>query len=212
LHPLWSLTKSAGQEWKSSTHGQDRQLKAVTELIRPYFLPGAAQSNKYNLSAGLSFTQNGIDIALNQGTPASVHVLDTVLKNNGGVGVRAANAVAPNVQVGIDHTRAILDNVGFDANTNSRMVINNSVAENATSDGMKADASTGQLTVANSDSSFNGNGITASAGGSVNVVFSNVAYNTTCAFNNSASSFATFGNNRIIGTANCGTITPASQQ
>jgi len=158
------------------------------------------------------FTQNGIDIALNQGTPASVHVLDTVLKNNGGVGVRAANAVAPNVQVGIDHTRAILDNVGFDANTNSRMVINNSVAENATSDGMKADASTGQLTVANSDSSFNGNGITASAGGSVNVVFSNVAYNTTCAFNNSASSFATFGNNRIIGTANCGTITPASQQ
>src|SRR5580765_7496043 len=32
------------------------------------------------------FTQNGIDIALNQATPASVHVIDTILKNNGGSG------------------------------------------------------------------------------------------------------------------------------
>src|SRR5437899_2508905 len=158
------------------------------------------------------FTQNGIDIALNQGTPASAHIIDTLLKNNAGVGIRAANAVAPNVQVKVEHTRVILDNIGIEANTNSRVVVTNSVTENGTSDGMKADASTGQMTVSESDASFNGNGITASAGGSVNVVFSNVAYNTTCAFNNSASSFATFGNNRIVGTANCGTITPASQQ
>src|SRR5437588_5356341 len=37
------------------------------------------------------FTQNGIDIALNQASAASVHIIDTVLKNNGGVGVRATN-------------------------------------------------------------------------------------------------------------------------
>jgi hypothetical protein len=158
------------------------------------------------------FTQNGIDIALNQATPASVHIVDTLLKNNAGSGVRAANAVTPNVQVDIDNTRAILDNVGFEANTNSRVVVLNSSAQNATSDGMKADASTGQMTISNSDASFNGNGATASAGGSVNTAFSNFAYNTTCALNNSASGFATFGNNRIIGTANCGTITPAAQQ
>jgi hypothetical protein len=158
------------------------------------------------------FTQNGIDIALNQATPASVHVIDSVLKNNGGVGIRAANAVAPNVQVGIDNTKVILDTIGIEANTNSRVVINRSLAENASTDGIKASANTGQVTVSFTDVSFNTNGITASSGGSANVAFSNVAYNTTCAFNNSASSFATFGNNRVVGTGNCGTISPASQQ
>jgi hypothetical protein len=158
------------------------------------------------------FTQNGIDIALNQGTPASVHVFDTILKNNGGVGIRAANAVTPNVQVGIDHVRAVLDNIGIEANTNSRVVINNSVAENATSDGVKASAATAQITMSNSDASHNGNGITAASGSSVNVAFSSIAYNTTCSFNNVASNFGTFGNNRIAGAANCGTIVPLSQQ
>jgi hypothetical protein len=158
------------------------------------------------------FTQNGINIALNQGTPASVHVIDSVLKNNSGTGIRAANAVAPNVQVSIDHTRVILDSVGIDANTNSRVIVRDSSSENASSDAIKADASTGQVTVSNSDASFSANGITASAGGSANVAFSNVAYNTTCALNNSASGFATFGNNRIVGTANCGTISPVPQQ
>ena len=158
------------------------------------------------------FTQNGIDIALNQASAASVHIIDTVLKNNGGDGVRATNAVTPNVQVGIDNSHAILDAVGFEAAANSRVVVTNSSAENATTDGMKASISTGQMTVSFSDASFSGNGITASGGGSVNVAFSSLAYNTTCAFNNSASSFATFGNNRIVGTANCGTISPAGQQ
>jgi hypothetical protein len=158
------------------------------------------------------FTTNGIDIALNQATPASVHVIDSVLKNNGGVGIRAANAVAPNVLVGIDNTKVILDNIGVEASTNSRVVVNRSVSENASTDGLKASASTGQMTVSFSDSSFNVNGITASGGGSVNVAFSNIAYNTTCSMNNSASSFATFGNNRVVGAGNCGTISPASQQ
>src|SRR5690349_3189428 len=41
------------------------------------------------------FTTNGIDIALNQATQASAHILNTVIKNVGGVGIRATNAVAP---------------------------------------------------------------------------------------------------------------------
>src|SRR5690348_2513818 len=44
------------------------------------------------------FTQNGIDIALNQATHASVHILNSVMKNNGGVGIRATNAISPPVQ------------------------------------------------------------------------------------------------------------------
>lgn len=158
------------------------------------------------------FTQNGIDIALNQATPASVHVLDTVIKNNAGIGIKAANAVAPNVQVGIDNTRVILDNVGINANTNSRVVVNHSTAENATADGIKADAATAQMTISNSDASFNTNGVTASNGASVNIAFSSLAYNATCSLNNASSTLGTFGNNRIAGAANCGTIVPISQQ
>src|SRR5256714_9810810 len=48
------------------------------------------------------FTQNGVDIALNQAFAASAHIINTIIKNNGGVGVRAANAVNPPVVVGVD--------------------------------------------------------------------------------------------------------------
>ncbi|HEX3584369.1 MAG TPA: hypothetical protein VH024_00125 [Candidatus Angelobacter sp.] len=154
------------------------------------------------------FTTNGIDIALNQATAASVHVINTILKKNGGSGVRAANAVAPNVTVEISGSQAIIDTIGFEANTNSRMVVNDSAAENASSDGIKASAGTAQIAISNSDASFNTNGITAAAGSSVNVFASSIAYNTTCSLNNSASVLGSFGSNRIVGAINCGTITP----
>jgi len=158
------------------------------------------------------FTQNGIDIALNQATPASAHIIDTLLKNNAGSGIRVANAVTPNVQVVVEHTRVILDNIGIEANTNSRVVVNHSAAESATSDGIKASAPTAQMTISNTDASYNGNGVTAASGSSVNIAFSSLAYNVTCSLNNASSTLGTFGNNRIAGPANCGTIVPLSQQ
>src|SRR2546423_6512277 len=50
------------------------------------------------------FTQNGVDIALNQSFAASAHIINTIIKNNGGVGVRAANAVAPVVHADVSGT------------------------------------------------------------------------------------------------------------
>src|SRR5256714_6509436 len=50
------------------------------------------------------FTQNGVDIALNQAFAASAHIINTIIKNNGGVGVRAANAVAPVVHADVSGT------------------------------------------------------------------------------------------------------------
>src|SRR5947209_1908942 len=126
------------------------------------------------------FTQNGIDIALNQAAQASVHVLNTILKNNGGVGIRATNAVAPPVQVGITNTAAILDNIGFEAAHHSRVVVRASVAQNATADGMKADdaaTTDAQMSIYESDASFNVNGVTNGTGGSLNIAFSNLSYN-----------------------------------
>src|ERR1051326_3167008 len=44
------------------------------------------------------FTTNGVDVALNQATAATVHVFHSVIKNVGQVGIRATNAIAPSVR------------------------------------------------------------------------------------------------------------------
>src|SRR5947209_20183000 len=67
------------------------------------------------------FTQNGIDVALNQAFAATVHVINTVIKNNGGVGIRATNAVTPVVQVSVDSSDVILDATGVEAAQHSRV-------------------------------------------------------------------------------------------
>jgi hypothetical protein len=162
------------------------------------------------------FTTNGIDIALNQATAASAHIINTIIKNNGGVGVRAANAVAPAVGVLVDESHMILNNIGVEAAQHAHVTVSRSLASKNTADGMKSDdaaTSDAQLTVSFSDSNLNTNGVTAAPGGTANVAFSNIGLNTTCGFNNAGgTSFFTFGNNRLTGTGFCGTITPIPQQ
>src|SRR5205085_7103091 len=133
-------------------------------------------------------TQNGIDVALNQAFAASVHVINTVLKNNGGVGIRATNAVTPFVQVGISETSVILDNIGIEAAQHSRVVVSSSFISKATTDGLRSDDATtsdAQMTVTNSESSHSSNGFTALAGGNIVVGGSTAAYNSSCGFNGS---------------------------
>jgi hypothetical protein len=162
------------------------------------------------------FTTNGVDIALNQATAASAHILNTVIKNNGGVGVRAANAVAPAVAVVVDSSSAILNNIGVEAAQHAHVTVSRSLVSKNTNDGLKSDdaaTSDAQLTVSFTDSDLNKNGVTAAPGGTANVAFSNIGLNTTCGFNNAGgTSFFTFGNNRLTGTGFCGTITPIPQQ
>jgi hypothetical protein len=162
------------------------------------------------------FTTNGVDIALNQATAASAHVLNTVIKNNGGVGVRAANAVTPAVAVVVDSSSAILNNIGVEAAQHAHVTVSRSLVSKNTNDGLKSDdaaTSDAQLTVSFTDSNLNKNGVTAAPGGTANVAFSNIGLNTTCGLNNAGgTSFFTFGNNRLTGTGFCGTITPIPQQ
>jgi len=162
------------------------------------------------------FTTNGVDIALNQATAASAHILNTVIKNNGGVGVRAANAVAPAVAVVVDSSSAILNNIGVEAAQHAHVTVSRSLVSKNANDGLKSDdsaTSDAQLTVSFTDSNLNKNGVTAAPGGTANVAFSNIGLNTTCGFNNAGgTSFFTFGNNRLTGTGFCGTITPIPQQ
>ena len=162
------------------------------------------------------FTTNGVDIALNQATAASAHIINTIIKNNGGVGVRAANAVAPAVAVLVDESHMILNNIGVEAAQHAHVTVSRSLASKNAADSMKSDdavTSDAQLTVSFSDSNLNTNGITAAPGGTANVAFSNIGLNTTCGLNNAGgTSFFTFGNNRLTGTGFCGTITPIPQQ
>ena len=156
----------------------------------------------------VGFNNNGIDIALNQNTAGSAHIINTIIKNVGGSGVKAVNAQAPVVQVSISGSAAILDTIGFEASTHSRMIVRESIAQNASDSGVKADDADAQVTVYGSDLSYNGSGVQATAGASANVAFNNLAYNVSCALNNNGgNSVASFGNNRRVGGPNCGTIT-----
>jgi hypothetical protein len=166
------------------------------------------------------FTQNGLDVALNQATQASVHVINSVFKNNAGVGIRATNAVAPAVQVAIDHTQIMLDNIGIESAQHSRTAVQNSLSSKAVADGMKADdaaTSDAQMTVMYSESVYNANGITAGTGSTVSVGDSKLAFNSSCSSNIAGGSYFTFtiagtGTNHVVGPTCGGAPTPLPAQ
>lgn len=159
------------------------------------------------------FTTNGVDIALNQATAASAHILNSVIKNNGGVGIRATNAVSPQVQVGVNQTSIILDNIGIEAAEHTRVVVNQSFIENAAADGIKADSPTGDaiVTVDHTDISLGGNGVTTTTGSQVNIGDNKIAFNSGVACHVTGGVIQTYGTNRIHNNAGGqGTCTPAS--
>lgn len=163
------------------------------------------------------FTTNGVDVALNQATAASVHVLNSVIKNVGGVGIRATNAVQPDVQVGINQTAIILDNIGAECAEHCRMIINQSTIENATSDGIKADSPTGDaiVSVDHTDISLGGNGVTTATGSQVNIGDNKIAFNSGVACHVVGGVIQTYGTNRIHnnggGQGTCTAASPGQQ-
>jgi len=159
------------------------------------------------------FTTNGVDVALNQATQATVHVFRSIIKNNGGVGIRATNAVAPSVKVTIDSTYVAVDNVGVEASSHSSVTINHSVISAAASDGVKADSATGQDSLVDISKSEIVNGIGASTNGvtitagSMTVGDSTIAYTPGTAFNKVAGGLFTYSDNRVHDIGAVGTPT-----
>ncbi len=160
------------------------------------------------------FTTNGLDIALNQGTQATVHVFHSVFKQNGGAGIRATNAVAPSVKVAIDFSEMALDNIGVEAASHSSVTLNNSMVSAAASDGVKADSTTGAdslVDISHSEIVNSTNGVTAVAGSMV-VGDTTIAYNTGTAFNKTTGGLFTFSDNRVHDNGANGTATPFAKQ
>jgi hypothetical protein len=166
------------------------------------------------------FTTNGLDIALNQGTAATVHVINSVFKNNGGVGIRATNATTPAVQVEVANSSVMLSGtIGIEAAQHAHVDVFNTVVSKSGADGVKADDATSgdaQLTVEGSDLSNNVNGASATTTGSfLSVGGSKLSFNSSCGLNAAGGSVFTFtqggaGTNKGHGNGanTCGSITP----
>ena len=160
------------------------------------------------------FTTNGIDIALNQATQATVHVFHTVTKNNGGAGLRATNAVAPSVKVGIDFSELALDNFGVEASSHSSVELNNSMISAAATDGVRADSTTGADSLIGIDHSE----IINSTNGANAIAGSIVTGDTTYAFNSgtvwvhTGGNVFTWGDNRLHDNGANGTATAVPKQ
>jgi hypothetical protein len=159
------------------------------------------------------FTTNGLDIALNQATQATVHVFGSIFKQNNGVGIRATNAVAPSVKVTIDSTDIAVDNIGVEASSHSSVTISHSVISAAVSDGVKADSATGQDSLVDitkceivNGAGATTNGVTMTAG-SMTVGDSTIAYTPGTAFNKVAGGLFTYSDNRVHDVGAVGTPT-----
>ena len=160
------------------------------------------------------FTTNGIDVVLNQRTQASVHVLSSVIKNVGGVGIRATNAVTPDVQVGVEETSVILTSIGVQAADHSYVAVDRSFVENAGTAAYSATSSAGDsiMTVDHSDGSFSGIGVQAINGSQVFIADSKFASNTTqVSLSVNGGGCVTYGSNRFYNpTLPAGLCTAAS--
>jgi hypothetical protein len=159
------------------------------------------------------FTQNGLDIALNQATQASVHVYHSVFKQNNGVGIRATNATAPVVQVGIDFTEIAVDNIGVESAANSNIEINDSMISKGATSGIQADGGAASIiAIDRSEVIMNAAGATSSAGSAVVTSDTKYAYNSGTALNASGGSIFSYGTNRVHNNGATGTSTPVTQQ
>ena len=162
------------------------------------------------------FTTNGIDIALNQGTAASVHILSTVLKNIGGVGIRATNAVTPTVQIGVDDSMLAENTTGIEAAQHSRFMVNRSLIANGSSNGLLADdtnTSDAVIAIDHSDVVFNNNGATTLTGGTIVTSDTTYAFNSGTAINATAGPHVfSFQTNRIHDNGVSGSVTGIPQQ
>jgi len=105
------------------------------------------------------FTTNGLDVALNQGTQASVSVLGTTFSNNGGVGVRMTNAILPAVQGRLVHVQIHGGTNGVEAADAAAIDVSNSDISFFSSNGLAATGNS-RLSVVNAESSMIHNGAT----------------------------------------------------
>jgi len=166
------------------------------------------------------FTTNGIDVALNQATNATVLVSNTTVKNCNGDGVALTNVGGGVVKAVIDHSQFVECGNGLHAKTGSRVAVRDSVFSLNSSNGVLAENVTGaftQVSVWTSVIAHNqGNGVQAGNGGNAGSTAVEIAQNQIFINSNngvltsSGGAVSTFSNNEIVGngTNGCPGCTP----
>jgi hypothetical protein len=139
--------------------------------------------------------KSGINDARTEAAGSVLTIKNTVVANNGGVGIAAA---AQMNGVVLDNVQSIRNNTGLSVAKTNTATINRSVFSSNTT-GVSVDSG-GNMMLDASMVSLNGTGISAS-GGSVGFADSDVAFNGTALSGNTT----TFGNNRIFGNSGIGT-------
>lgn len=161
------------------------------------------------------FTQNGLDIALNQATQATVHVFHSVFKQNNGVGIAATNAQLPQVKVAIDFSEIAIDNIGVEAAARSQIEINNSMISGGATAGISSDSPSGDgiIGIDHSVVVSNNNGATASGGSIIATGDTTYTLNSGTALNQSGTGkIFSYGTNRVHDNGSAGSTQPAIPQ
>jgi hypothetical protein len=157
------------------------------------------------------FSQNGIDVSLNQGTAASVLVKNTSLLNNTQNGIRTTNQNgAGPISVALDGVILDSNGAGIVAADNSKVRVSNSVASSNTNDGFMAlfTAGAAEMDLDSCKSANNGSNGVEAQGASATIRMTNC----TVVGNNvglaaSGGQIISFGNNSIAGNATNGSPT-----
>ena len=150
------------------------------------------------------FTQNAIDISLNQGTDAKILVVDTVTDNTGGSGLRATNAAAAFARVTLLRDVFNRSGTGVTSADNSLILASDSHVSNSANNGWLALPSLGgpaQITLERCTSSNNSAAGAAAQNATAVVRFdsSMMDYNAGAGIVSIAGGqLLTFGNNRSI--------------
>jgi hypothetical protein len=116
----------------------------------------------------------------------------------------------------VDNSATILDTIGIEAAQHSHVIVNRSLSNKASSDGLKADDSLSadaQMSVDHSEITDNNNGITATSGGSVAVGDTKIANNSGTGSNQSGGTITFFTQtNRVHSNGATGTFGTTAQQ
>lgn len=141
------------------------------------------------------FTQIGIRD--NRNSNGSLVVKNTIVRNNGSIGIQVVPAVGSIVSATIDNSQSNLNAHGLVVANGSKAMVNRSVFSGNLGSGIDAEA-TSEINVNESVSSFNATGIQAS--GTARLANSDIAFNGT---GMTGTPFS-FGNNRVSGNATAG--------
>jgi hypothetical protein len=130
--------------------------------------------------------QIGIEVASN--TNASLHVVNTIIKNSSNDGIKVATTGGV-VTAGIDDTKVMLSGAdGIECGQHCHMVVNRSFVEHSAAAGIQADdaaSNDANINVNHTDSSFNVDGFKVGPGNNFGSIFdSSLTFNSGCGMNN----------------------------